>query len=159
MLELEKSEHAHQDSHPDSTVDQTGQPLRGTASRDRRQQPRCESSGANKARSCVRPADAPCCRAPQLKRHESGASKPTIEVFRRIDLALNVSADMLLFEPGERAPDERLTLQFKAVSKLDEKERDAVETMIAGVLHMQAAKRWATNPTPGARAKTEEPKR
>ena len=78
----------------------------------------------------------------QLKRYESGASQPTIEVFRRIALALNVSADMLLFESDERGPDERLKLQFEAVSKLDEKEREAVETMIAGVLHMHDAKRW-----------------
>lgn len=78
----------------------------------------------------------------QLKRYESSASQPTIEVFRRIALALNVSADMLLFETGEREPDERLKLQFEAVSKLDEKEREAVETMIAGVLHMHDAKRW-----------------
>lgn len=78
----------------------------------------------------------------QLKRYESGASQPTIEVFRRIALALNVSADMLLFEAEERGPDEHLKLQFEAVSKLDEKEREAVETMIAGVLHMHDAKRW-----------------
>lgn len=51
----------------------------------------------------------------QLKRYEAGASQPTIDVFRRIALALNVSADMLLFEPDERGPDERLKLQFEAV--------------------------------------------
>lgn len=78
----------------------------------------------------------------QLKRYESGVSQPTIEVFRRIALALNVSADILLFEDSERGQDERLKLQFEAVSKLDEKEREAVETMIAGVLHMHNAKRW-----------------
>lgn len=78
----------------------------------------------------------------QLKRYESGASQPTIEVFRRIVLALNVSADMLLFEEGERGPDERLKLQFEALSHLDEHEREAVQTMIAGVLHMHDAKRW-----------------
>jgi transcriptional regulator with XRE-family HTH domain len=78
----------------------------------------------------------------QLKRYESGASQPTIDVFRRIVLALNVSADMLLFEPNERGPDDRLKLQFEAVSKLDEKEREAIETIIAGVLHMHDAKRW-----------------
>jgi len=82
----------------------------------------------------------------QLKRYESGASQPTIDVFRRIALALNVSADMLLFEPDERGPDERLKLQFEAVSKLDDKEREAVETMIAGVLHMHDAKRWTQTP-------------
>ncbi len=95
----------------------------------------------------------------QLKRYESGASQPTIEVFRRIALALNVSADMLLFEVDERGPDERLKLQFEAVSKLDEKEREAVETMIAGVLHMHDAKRWqatvaASTPKPKPKPKT-----
>ena len=78
----------------------------------------------------------------QLKRYEAGSSQPTIEVFRRIVLALNVSADMLLFETDERGPDERLKLQFEAVSHLDGKEREAVETVIAGVLHMHDAKRW-----------------
>ena len=34
----------------------------------------------------------------QLKRYETATSQPTIEVFRRIALALNVSADMLLFD-------------------------------------------------------------
>lgn len=87
----------------------------------------------------------------QLKRYEAGASQPTIEVFRRIVLALNVGADVLLFEEGERGPDERLKLQFEAVSNLDEHEREAVETMIAGVLHMHDAKRWQQSANlPGA---------
>jgi len=63
-------------------------------------------------------------------------------VFRRIALALSVSADTLLFEENERGPDERLKLQFEAVSKLDPKEREAIETVIASVLHMHDAKRW-----------------
>lgn len=63
-------------------------------------------------------------------------------------LALNVSADMLLFEEGERGPDDRLKLQFEAVSKLEEKEREAVETVIASVLHMHDAKRWTQPPAP-----------
>lgn len=94
----------------------------------------------------------------QLKRYESGSSQPTIEVFKRIALALNVSADMLLFEQDERGPDERLKLQFEAVSQLDEKEREAVETMIAGVLHMHDAKRWQASVS-AAPAKTRETKR
>ena len=63
-------------------------------------------------------------------------------MFRRIALALSVSADTLLFEENERGPDERLKLQFEAVSKLDPKEREAIETVIASVLHMHDAKRW-----------------
>ena len=90
----------------------------------------------------------------QLKRYEAGASQPTIDVFRRIALALNVSADMLLFEANERGPDDRLKLQFEALSHLDEKEREAVETVIAGVLHMHDAKRWtqAASTAPAAKA-------
>lgn len=104
----------------------------------------------------------------QLKRYEAGASQPTIEVFRRIVLALNVSADMLLFEEGERGPDESLKLQFEAMSHLDEHERAAVQTMIAGVLHMHDAKRWqqsanapsaARTPTPAPAAKKTGSKR
>ena len=78
----------------------------------------------------------------QLRRYEAGTTQPTIEVFRRIVLALSVSADMLLFDEDERGPDDRLKLQFEAVSKLDDKEREAVETVIASVLHMHDAKRW-----------------
>lgn len=65
---------------------------------------------------------------------------------------------MLLFEE-ERGPDERLKLQFEAVSKLDEKEREAVETVVASVLHMHDAKRWtqpqplAATPKPAAKKK------
>lgn len=93
----------------------------------------------------------------QLKRYESGASQPTIEVFRRIALALNVSANMLLFEPEERGPDEHLKLQFEAVSKFDEKEREAVETMISGAPHMHDAKRWtpAAVAAPAAKPKAQ----
>ena len=45
----------------------------------------------------------------------------------------------LLAECGLR---DDLVLQFEAVSKLDEKEREAVETMSAGIVHMHDAKRW-----------------
>ena len=78
----------------------------------------------------------------QYKRYEAGASQPTIEVFQRIVVALIVSADTLLFEDGERGPhDDRLRLQFEAVSKLDQRERETVQTVIDGVLLMHDAKR------------------
>jgi len=79
----------------------------------------------------------------QYKRYEAGNSQPTIEVFQRVVVALSVSADALLFEPDERGPkDERLRLQFEAVGRLDKKEREAVQTLIDGVLLMHDAKRY-----------------
>lgn len=76
------------------------------------------------------------------KKYETGQAQPSLEVLKKIALALHVSTDFLLFEEHERGPSDDLVLQFEAVSKLDEKEREAVETMIAGVLHMHDAKRW-----------------
>ncbi len=80
----------------------------------------------------------------QYKRYEAGGSQPTIEVFQRIVLALSVSADALLFEPDERGPtDARLRFQLEAIERLDPKEREAVQTLIDGVLLMHDAKRYA----------------
>lgn len=97
----------------------------------------------------------------QIKRYEAGTSEPSAEALRKIATSLHVTTDSLLFEDGERGPDDGLRLQFEAVSKLDEKEREAVETMIAGVLHMHDAKRWtqaavaapAPKPKPKAQAR------
>ena len=54
----------------------------------------------------------------QLKRYEKGTSQPTLDVFRKIVLALNVSADKLLFD-NERGPDDDLRFHFEAVAKLN----------------------------------------
>lgn len=79
----------------------------------------------------------------QLKRYESGATQPTLEVFRKITLALSVSADALLFEPDERGPQtQELKLQMEAVSKLDKKEREVIRSVIDSILLMHDAKRY-----------------
>ena len=54
----------------------------------------------------------------QIKRYEAGAAQPTLEVFRKIGVALNVSADTMLFDGDERGPDDELRLQFEAISGL-----------------------------------------
>ncbi|WP_153100220.1 hypothetical protein [Paraburkholderia hayleyella] len=55
-----------------------------------------------------------------------------------------MASQTLLFEGNERGLDERLKLWFEAVSvsKLDSREREAIETVIASVLHMHDVKRW-----------------
>ncbi len=79
----------------------------------------------------------------QYKRYESSNSQPTLEVFRKIALALNASADDLLFESGERGPqEEALKLQFEAVSQLDDKEKTVIMELIDGMLLKHDAKKW-----------------
>jgi transcriptional regulator with XRE-family HTH domain len=70
----------------------------------------------------------------QLRRYESGASQPTLDVIRNIALALSVSADLLLFGKDERGPDEELKLQFEAVSRLDAEEKKVIRSVIESII-------------------------
>jgi transcriptional regulator with XRE-family HTH domain len=82
----------------------------------------------------------------QLKRYEAGTSQPTIDVFRKITIALHVSADELLFEKRERGPDDDLLLHFEAVSNLDPDEKRTIKELLEGMLIKHQAKRWQTTP-------------
>src|SRR5580658_7828183 len=46
----------------------------------------------------------------QLRRYEAGGAQPTLDVLRRLAVALSVSADQLVFDSDERGPDGDLLL-------------------------------------------------
>ena len=60
----------------------------------------------------------------QLRRYESGASQPTLDVIRNLAVALSLSADLLLFGKEERGPDDELRLQFERSPDLTRKRRE-----------------------------------
>ena len=78
----------------------------------------------------------------QIKRYEAGTAQPTLEVFRNVILALNVSADEMLFEKQERGPDDDLRFHFEAVSKLQAQEKTVIKELIEGMLLKHDARRW-----------------
>jgi transcriptional regulator with XRE-family HTH domain len=80
----------------------------------------------------------------QIKRYEAGAAQPTLEVFRKIVLALNVSADTMLFDGDERGPDEELRLQFEAIFGFGSREKQIIREVLEGLILKHEAKRWAT---------------
>jgi transcriptional regulator with XRE-family HTH domain len=80
----------------------------------------------------------------QIKRYGSGAAQPTLAVFRKIVLALNVSADTMLSDGDEREPDDELRLQFKAISGFDSQEKMIIREVLEGLTLKHEAKRWAT---------------
>ncbi|MCP4010648.1 MAG: helix-turn-helix transcriptional regulator [Proteobacteria bacterium] len=59
----------------------------------------------------------------QIKRYETGGSQPSLDVLKKIAIALNISADALLFDKDERGPDDELRLQFETVSQFNEQEK------------------------------------
>jgi transcriptional regulator with XRE-family HTH domain len=89
-------------------------------------------------------ADAIGLNVSQLKRYEGGTSQPTLEVLRKLSIALGVSADALIFEENERGPDDDLRLQFEAISRFDPEERKVVKTLLDSLILKHEARRWST---------------
>jgi transcriptional regulator with XRE-family HTH domain len=80
----------------------------------------------------------------QLSRYESGASQPTLDVIRKIAIALSVSADELIFDESERGPADDLRLQFEAVSKFPAEEKKVIKAVLEGLILKHEAKRWSS---------------
>ena len=91
----------------------------------------------------------------QIKRYEAGNALPTAEALKKLALALHVTSDTLLFEEGEREPDDDLKLRFEAIAAMLPAEQDVakavldaiiVKSQVTGMLERvakQAAKRKA----------------
>ncbi len=69
-------------------------------------------------------------------------------VLRDLAVALRVSADALLFEENERGPADDLRLQFEALSRLDEREREIVRELLEGMLIKHDAEQWMRSKQP-----------
>ena len=78
----------------------------------------------------------------QLRRYEAGSSSPTLDVLRKLAIALSVSADTLVFD-AERDSDEELRLQLEATQRLSNQDRELVKRFINGLLLSHEAKRLA----------------
>ena len=90
----------------------------------------------------------------QIRRYEAGSSQPTLDVIRRLAIALSVSADMLIFDEGERGPTNGLRYQFEAVSQLMESEQAVVREVLESLIIKYQTRRWDSsrpplNTTPG----------
>jgi transcriptional regulator with XRE-family HTH domain len=78
----------------------------------------------------------------QLRRYERGESQPTLDVIRKLAIALNVPGDMLLFDEDERKPPEDFMLQFEALAHLGTEDKKAIRAMIDGMLIRHQAKKF-----------------
>ncbi len=77
----------------------------------------------------------------QIQRYENGSIQPTLDVLRRLAVALSVSADLLVFDKDERGPDDELRLQFEAVSKMPKEEKNIIKALLEGMIIKYQAKR------------------
>ena len=84
-----------------------------------------------------------------LRRYEAGKSQPTLDVIRKLAVALNTSADLLVFDRDERGPDEDLRLHFEALSRLDPDERQLVKGVIDSIVVKHDVKRSGVSAAEG----------
>lgn len=79
----------------------------------------------------------------QVQRYEGGETQPALEALRKLALALNVSADRLVFDEDERAPPDDWRLQFEALAEFSEKEREVAKAVIEGLILKHTANRYS----------------
>jgi hypothetical protein len=65
---------------------------------------------------------------------QAGAAYVAVDVFKRLAIALSVSADALLFDEAERGPDEDLRLQFEALSAMSPEEKQVAKTVLEAMI-------------------------
>lgn len=73
----------------------------------------------------------------QLSHYENDRSQPTLDIIRKLALALDVTADELIFAPSERMPmvtDKDLIKQWERIGDLPEEDRRALKMLVEGLL-------------------------
>ena len=75
---------------------------------------------------------------------QTGASQPTLDVIKRLAVALGVTADELIFDDNERGPDDELRLQFEAISRFSPEDKTVVRKVLDSLILSNEAKRWSS---------------
>jgi transcriptional regulator with XRE-family HTH domain len=94
----------------------------------------------------------------QIQRYEKGEAQPTLDMIRKLSLALAVSADWLLFDEDERGPDDALKRQFEALRQFDDDERHVAEVVLESLILKHQAKQAILRTQPVAKRSAEPEK-
>ncbi len=78
----------------------------------------------------------------QIYRYERCDAQPSLEVIKKLAVALSVTIDALVFDEAERQPDRELLHLFEGVSRLDDSEKALIKELIESIMLKHDAKRW-----------------
>lgn len=81
----------------------------------------------------------------QIHRYEAGTSQPTLEVIRKLAMALSVSTDELIFGKNGRGPDDELRIQFEALGQFDAEEKLVVKELLDSLILKHQARKWTSS--------------
>ena len=87
-------------------------------------------------------ADAIGIHVNSLKKYETGQAQPSLDVLKKIALALHVSTDFLLFEEHERVPQDDLALQFEAIAEMPDDEQMVIREVLESLIIKYQSRKW-----------------
>lgn len=90
-------------------------------------------------------ADAVGMHVNQIKKYEAGSAQPTLTAMVKLAQVLHVSLDEMVFEEGERGPDEDLRLQFEAVSRMPPDEKKIIKALLEGMIVKHQTRQMVSN--------------
>ncbi len=90
-------------------------------------------------------ADAVSMHVNQIKKYEAGNAQPTLSALIKLAQVLHISLDDLVFEAGERGPDEDLRLQFEAVSHMSDDEKKIIKALLEGMIIKHQTQKMVSN--------------
>ena len=81
----------------------------------------------------------------QIRRYEGGDAQPTLEVIRKLAIALSVSADVLVFDQDERGPSDDFRMQFEALGQFTAEEKKVARQLLDSLILQHTANQLAAN--------------
>ncbi|VAV87007.1 hypothetical protein MNBD_ALPHA08-1090 [hydrothermal vent metagenome] len=81
----------------------------------------------------------------QIKKYEAGTAQPTLTAMIKLAQTFHISLDELVFEEGERGPDEDLRLQFEAISRMSPEEKKIIKALLEGMIIKHQTQQMVSN--------------
>ena len=81
----------------------------------------------------------------QIRRYEGGDVQPTLEVIRKLAIALSVSADVLVFDQDERGATDDFRMQFEALGRFTADEKNVAKQLLDSLILQHTANQLAAN--------------
>jgi transcriptional regulator with XRE-family HTH domain len=97
-------------------------------------------------------ADQVGCHITMIRRYEAGETQPTLEIIRKLSIALTVSADTLVFGEGGRKPADDLLPQFEAIGQFTPEEKAVAKVLLDSLILQHMANRFSGNSKPSGRS-------
>ncbi|VAW78456.1 hypothetical protein MNBD_GAMMA13-2172 [hydrothermal vent metagenome] len=90
-------------------------------------------------------ADAVSMHVNQIKKYEAGTAQPTLGAMIKLAQTLHVSLDALVFEEGDRGPDDDLRLQFEAISRMSDEDKKIIKALLDGMIIKHQTQQMVSN--------------